>query len=146
VDGSSLYDRDFYAWANEQAALLRAGKLDAADIEHIAEEIESMGRRERRELLIRLRVLLRHLLVWTRLTSGQCGSWRSAITGDRKEIEYFLRDSPSLADKPDDLVAEAYLRARLDAVIRTGLDEATFPAECPWSFAEMMDESFWPDA
>ncbi|WP_370540568.1 DUF29 family protein [Azospirillum sp. INR13] len=85
------------------------------------------GRRERRELLNRLRVLLRHLLVWTCLPSGQCGSWRSAITGDRKEIEYLLRDSPSLAGKLDDLVAEAYLRARLDAVIRTGMDEATFP-------------------
>ncbi len=145
MDGSSLYDRDFYAWANEQAALLRAGKLDAADIEHIAEEIESMGRRERRELLNHLRVLLRHLLVWTRLTSGRCGSWQSAITGNRKEIEYFLRGSPSLVDRLNDLVAEAYLRARLDAVIRTGLDEATFPAECPWSFPQIMDEGFWPE-
>jgi hypothetical protein len=53
-----LYDRDFYAWANEQAALLRAGKLDAADIAHIAEEIESMGKTEKRELVSRLSVLL----------------------------------------------------------------------------------------
>lgn len=54
---SPLYDRDFYAWANEQAALLREGKLSQADIEHIAQEIESMGRTEKRELISRLTVL-----------------------------------------------------------------------------------------
>ena len=56
---SPLYDRDFYAWSREQAELLRAGKLDRADIEHIAEEIDSMGRTEKRELVSRLSVLLR---------------------------------------------------------------------------------------
>ena len=56
---SPLYDRDFYAWSREQAELLRAGKLDRADIEHIAEEIDSMGRTEKRELVNRLSVLLR---------------------------------------------------------------------------------------
>lgn len=61
---SPLYDRDFYAWANEQAALLREGKLSQADIEHIAQEIESMGRTEKRELVGRLTVLLLHLLKW----------------------------------------------------------------------------------
>ena len=61
---NSLYDRDFYAWANEQAALLRAGKLMEADIQNIAEEIESMGRSEKRELVSRLTVLLLHLLKW----------------------------------------------------------------------------------
>ena len=61
---STLYDQDFYAWANEQAALLRAGKLDQTDIENIAEEIESMGRSEKRELVNRPCVLLTHPLKW----------------------------------------------------------------------------------
>ena len=59
---NSLYDRDFYAWANDQARLLRAGKLSEADIDHIAEEIESIGRAEKREFVSRLEVLLVHLL------------------------------------------------------------------------------------
>ena len=59
---SSLYDCDFFAWSLEQAKLLRAGKLVRADIEHIAEEIERMGRAEKRELISRLSVLLLHLL------------------------------------------------------------------------------------
>src|ERR1700691_5139612 len=61
---NSNYETDFYGWANEQAALLRAGQLSAADIENIAEEIESMGRGEKRELVNRLSVLLAHLLKW----------------------------------------------------------------------------------
>ncbi|WP_372397191.1 DUF29 domain-containing protein [Azospirillum sp. HJ39] len=146
MDGSSLYDRDFYAWAIEQAALLRAGKLDAADIENIAEEIESIARHEKRELRDSLCALLRHLLVWTRLTGGRCGSWQSRITLDRRRIGYLLSDSPSLAGELDDVLIGAYCMARLEAVIRTGLDEAKFPAECPWSFAEMMSASFWPEA
>ena len=67
----SLYERDFYAWANEQAALLRSGNLSAADIENIAEEIESMGKSEKRELVNRLAVLLMHLLKWQYQTSLQ---------------------------------------------------------------------------
>ena len=61
---TSLYDRDFYAWANEQAALIRAGRLEEVDLENVAEEIESMGRSERRELINRLAVLLLHVLKW----------------------------------------------------------------------------------
>ena len=67
---NSLYDRDFYAWANEQAGLLRAGRIAEADIENIAEEIETMGRSERRELINRLTVLLLHLLKWQFLTAA----------------------------------------------------------------------------
>jgi hypothetical protein len=60
---NTLYEQDFYAWANEQARLLRAGRLTDADIEHIAEEIESLGKTEKRELASRLKVLLTHLLM-----------------------------------------------------------------------------------
>ena len=61
---SLLYERDFFAWSRQQAELLRAGKLADADIDHIAEEIDSMGRTEKRELVSRLSVLLLHLLKW----------------------------------------------------------------------------------
>ena len=43
-----LYDRDFFEWTQCNAALLRAGRFDQADIEHIAKEIEDLGKRERR--------------------------------------------------------------------------------------------------
>ena len=78
-----LYDEDFYAWANRQAALLRAGNLSAADIEHIAEEIESMGRGEKRELVNRLAVSLLHLLKWQFQPAMRGNSWRLSIEGRR---------------------------------------------------------------
>jgi hypothetical protein len=61
---SSLRESDFYAWSLEQAALLRAGRAEEADLAAIAEEIESMGKTEKRELVSRLTVLLLHLLKW----------------------------------------------------------------------------------
>ncbi|MBK1837766.1 DUF29 domain-containing protein [Azospirillum sp. YIM B02556] len=146
MDGSSLYDRDFYAWANEQASLVRARNFGALDIGNLVEEIESIARRERRELRGNLGTLLRDLLVWTRLTGVRSGASQATIKLDRRRIEYLLRDSPSLSDELDDVLIDAYDIARLQAAVRTGLGEDVFPADCPWSFAEMMDEAFWPDA
>ncbi len=93
------YDRDFYAWANEQAALLREGKLAQADIEHIAEEIESMGRTEKRELVSRLTVLLLHLLKWRFQSEMRGKSWRLSIQGQRYQISDHMADNPSLKAK-----------------------------------------------
>ena len=91
---NSLYDRDFYAWANEQAALLRAGKLTEADIENIAEEIESMGRSEKRELVSRLTILLQHLLKWQFQPGRHSTSWRLSIENTRLQLEDHLRRQP----------------------------------------------------
>ncbi|HLB99535.1 MAG TPA: DUF29 domain-containing protein, partial [Acetobacteraceae bacterium] len=93
---NSLYDRDFYAWANEQAALLRAGRLAEADLENIAEEIESMGRSEKRELNSRLRVLLMHLLKWRHQPMLRSKRWSNTIAAQRDDIVDHLADNPSL--------------------------------------------------
>jgi hypothetical protein len=141
----SLYDQDFYAWANTQAALLRAGKLEAADIENIAEEIESMGKSEKRELESRLAVLFLHLLKW-QFQSERCGaSWQATIRVQRHRLERHLEDNPSLKSKLDDTVIYAYRDAVIEAAAETGLPESTFPATCPWSFDQIMDEEFWPE-
>lgn len=76
---SSLYHTDFHAWANQQATLLREGRLQAADIEHIAEEIESMGRSEKRELFSRLVILMMHLLKWQYQPMRRGHSWQATI-------------------------------------------------------------------
>lgn len=141
----NLYETDFYAWANEQAALLRAGKLSAADIEHIAEEIESMGKTEKRELLSRLTVLLLHLLKWRYQPARRGVSWEASIRNQRLDITDHLADNPSLKSRLHETLASAYVRARNSAAAETGLSETTFPAECPWSFDQIMDAGFWPD-
>jgi Domain of unknown function DUF29 len=140
----SLYDQDFYAWANEQAALLRAGKLSAADIEHIAEEIESMGKTEKRELVNRLAVLLRHLLKWQFQPIRRGSSWERTILEQRVRLVSHMADNPSLKEKCGAAIMEAYRLALIGATDETALPTATFPAACPWNFEQIMDEDFWP--
>jgi hypothetical protein len=144
MSNSTLYERDFYAWANEQAALLRTRQLDQADIDHIAEEIESMGRSEKRELVNRLTVLLLHLLKWQYQPGLRGNSWRSTIRVQRIALASHMNDNPSLKTVLPAALAEAYRIARIEAENETGLPDPTFPADCPWSFEQMMDDDFWP--
>ena len=141
---SDLYDQDFYAWANEQAALLRSGKLSAADIEHIAEEIESMGKTEKRELISRMTVLLLHLLKWQFQPGLRCSSWIATIKIQRRDLARHLADNPSLKSKLPEAIADAYGDAVIGAGGETGFPEQTFPNDCPWSLDQIMDADFWP--
>jgi len=142
---SPLYDRDFYAWANEQAALLRDGKLTQADIEHIAEEIESMGKTEKRELISRLTVLILHLLKWQYQPMLKGQSWRATIRVQRRDLAGHLGDNPSLKTLLPEAIERAYGNAVIEAEAEIGLPESTFPATCPWPFEQMMDADFWPE-
>ena len=142
---NSLYERDFYAWANEQAALLRAGKLAEADIENIAEEIESMGRSERRELVNRLAVLLQHLLKWQFQPLFRGASWRLTIEEQRYRLEDHLKDNPSLKSQLPQAMREAYRLAVVQALRETGFDRGTFPAGCAFTYEHAMDPDFWPE-
>jgi hypothetical protein len=141
----SLHDSDFYAWSLEQAALLRAGRVGEADLAAIAEEIESMGKTEKRELVSRLTVLLLHLLKWQCQPAGRGNSWRLSIANARDEIADLLADNPSLKTVIDEVMASAYRYARRKAAIETDIGEEGFPGQCPWSFAQAMDAGFWPE-
>jgi hypothetical protein len=141
----SRHDEDFYAWSLEQAALLREGKVADADLDLIAEEIESMGKTEKRELVSRLTVLLLHLLKWRFQPQGRGKSWRLSIANTRDEISDLINDNPSLKSVLDEVTASAYRYARRKAAIETDLGEERFPDLCPWPFATAMDEGFWPE-
>jgi hypothetical protein len=140
----SNYDNDFYAWANEQAALLRAGRLGQADIEHIAQEIESMGRTEKRELVSRLRVLLLHLLKWKFQPAGRGSSWEATVRVQRLDLAEHMKDNPSLKAIVSEAIATAYEGAVIEAAVETKLSESVFPSICPWAFDQLMDARFWP--
>ena len=112
---NTLYDRDFFAWANEQVRLLRAGRLSEADVDHIAGEIERMGRSEKRELVIRLEVLLMHLLKWQFQPERRGRSWEVSIANNRDKLQEHLLDNPSLRSQTDAAVVTAYRRARREA-------------------------------
>jgi hypothetical protein len=131
---SDAYAKDFYAWANEQAALLRVGRFGAADIENIAEEIESLGRGEKRELVNLLTVLLLHLLKWHFQPGFHSASWSSSIREQRIRLKSHLRDNPSLKGNLDEAFGEAYELAVIG-----------FPQSCPYRFEQAVDGEFWPE-
>jgi len=142
-------DDDFHAWLLSQAAALRTGSVKAIDTGALAEELEAMAGRERRELKSHLRILMAHLLKW-KFQANQRelhgNSWRKSIRNARDELADLLIDSPSLKPRVQEFVAEVYKRACGDASDDSGLSIDTFPSSCPWDFAQLMDEDFWPDA
>ena len=142
---AKLYDRDFYAWTREQAELLRAGRFAEADLDNIVEEIESMGKRERRELVSRIGALLLHLLRWRHQPGFRGVSWRLLVKEQRLGVAAFLAESPSLQPSLPDAVVRAWPLVRLRAERETGLDASAFPAQCPWTASQALDDAFWPE-
>ena len=144
LPNEKLYERDFYAWTEEQAALLRAGQYTFADIENIVEEIETMGRGENREMVNRLAVLMMHLLKWEFQPVFQSRSWRSTINEQHRALQVHLKANPSLKLKLDTGIIDAYSAAVHKAVDETGISFQKFPPQCPYTFAQMMDDDFFP--
>jgi hypothetical protein len=140
------YDEDVLAWSQEQARLIRAGRFDLLDVEHIAEEIEDVGKSEQRELANRMAILLAHLLKWQHQPERRGASWERTIKAQRKEIAYHLDETPSLRPK---LLEPRWLdmvwaRALAQAVAETGLD--CFPEACPWMMDdEVLNPAWLPD-
>lgn len=138
---SDLYDHDFHAWANEQAGLLREGRLPAADVANIAEELESLGRRERGELTNRLTVLLLHLLKWRHQPERRGRSWQITVASQRDAIAEHIEENPSLRPLTDALLAKAYRRARFDAAREIDMAVGQIPEQCPWTFSQAMTDA-----
>src|ERR1700704_6458711 len=122
-----LYDQDFFAWTNEQAGLLREGRLSEADIDHIAEEIEGIGKREKRELVGRLTVLLLQLLKWQHQPAFRSMGWGLTLEEQRNRLEDHLADNASLKSGYGETIAAAYGNAVLGAARETGKDRNVFP-------------------
>jgi hypothetical protein len=141
----STYSTDFHRWIEEQAALIKASQWSRVDADHLVEELESMGARERRELISRLAVLLTHLLEWQYQPERRSISWRLTINEQRRQIALILDDSPSLRNPLENFLLRAYGNATRAALEQTGFLVSPFPATCPYSIPAILDESFWPD-
>jgi hypothetical protein len=142
----TAYEQDYALWCAEQGALLRKGHLDALDRNNLAEEIESLGRSDRREIGNRLKVLLTHLLKWNLQPKRRKGGWRATIREQRVQIAKIVRESPSLAGYPAQILPEEYEFARADAADETDLPTDAFPAECPFAIEDVLDLEWLPDA
>ena len=139
------YDKDVIAWSREQARLLRAGRFAQLDIEHLADEIEDVGKSEKRELASRMSVLLAHLLKWQHQPDRRGRSWRTTIEVQRDSIAIALRQTPSLKAtmRDPDWQKVVWGDARDIAGRETGLD-VDFGAACPWTEAQVLGVDWLP--
>jgi len=142
----ATYETDFYLWTQQQADLLRQGQFNRVDLDlaNIAEEIESMGKRDRRSISSYIQNVLLHLLKWRYQPERRGMSWRLSIENGRYQILAVLDESPSLQSQMDTLTLREYRQARKNAAGETGLPLATFPDQCPFS-AEQVTGDYWPD-
>lgn len=144
---ASDYDTDFYEWTQHQAAALAAGHVSELDLANLAEEIESLGKRDQRELTSRLGVLVMRMLKWRyqpeRRRTGR--SWWNTIRTQRRDIRQLLQQSPSLRRLVPEIIEADFLDMRFDASQQTGLPLEIFPETCPWMAEQVLDETFWPD-
>ena len=139
----SLYDTDFYAWTQQQAKLLRDKQLSELDVIHLAEELEDMGRSEKRELASRLEVLLLHLLKWQFQPGFRSRGWQLTIKEQRLRLKQHLVENPSLKALLPEYLDSAYQLAVIGAEKDTGLD--VFPNKCPYLAEEIFDPAFLPE-
>jgi len=143
---NTRYETDVVAWANEQAELLRAGRLEKLDLAHIAEEIEDVGKSEQRELAHRMSILLMHLLKWEFQPSHRTNSWTSTIRDQRKSIARRLEKTPSLKKSlsDNDWLEDVWLDARNDATKETGIEFDKFPLWCSWGMLHILQQDWFP--
>jgi hypothetical protein len=141
------YDQDIVAWANEQARLLRTKQFNLLDLEHIAEEIEDVGKSEQRELASRMAFLLCHLLEWQYQPARRGSSWQATIKTQRERIRRRFKKSPSLKMCLDDPEwwLDVWGDARDTATQETGIDYDKFPEQCPWDIDPILSDHWFPE-
>ncbi len=151
-DLNRLYNQDYTAWAKQMAHLLKAGQFSELDVVHLIEELEGRGASEQRELENRLRVLLAHLLKWQfqyrqlseRWQEFDGRSWQNTIINQRTEIQIHLRKHPGIKQFLAETIVEAYEDARILASKETQLPIHTFPATCPYSQTQILNDDYYP--
>jgi len=141
---NDLYEADFYEWTREQARLLRERRWDDLDIENLIDEVEGVGKSDKRQIQTRLKVVLAHLLKWKYQPGARSAAWRGTLREQGQRLQAVLDDSPSLRSYPGEVFQLAYLSARLLASKETGIDFTLFPEDPPFTLEEALADEFLP--
>jgi hypothetical protein len=141
---ATLYEADFYAWTQQQVALLRDRNWNQLDLVNLIEEMDSLGKQQRQELRNRLSLLIAHLLKWQFQPQRRSRSWLATMRIQRLDIGELLAENPSLRPYLEEMQQKIYLRAVELAVMETGLAYANFPLQLPYPLAEILDDRFYP--
>jgi hypothetical protein len=140
-----LYEQDFYLWIEQAVKLLSENRLSELDRENLIEEIESMGRSEKRSISNNLRVVLMHLLKYKYQPEKRSNSWRYTIIEHRKRLQEDFKVSPSLRKYFLEELADVYLDAKKLASVETGIGIDTFPITSPFTASQVLDEDYLPE-
>ncbi len=142
---SEIYSTDFISWTAKTAQLLREKRWHEVDTAHLIEEIEDLGKSERRAFVSQLTRLLLHLLKWQYQPQRRSDTWLDSITDARTQLELALEDSSSLKSYPAEKLADSYQRARRQAAKQTSMNRSAFPNVCPYSLELVLTESWLPE-
>lgn len=140
---TDLYEQDVVLWSERTVELLRQGRFNELDLENLIDEVGDLGKRERDRLISSIRLIMHHLLKWKYQPEKRSRRWIKTIQRERVNIQTYLEDTPSLAKLIDaDWMARAYKTARRHAAIETDLPLKTFPKNCPYSWEQVLTDSF----
>jgi hypothetical protein len=141
----SLYDTDYSLWLEKTAQLLRNGQINELDLPNLAEEIEDMGKREKRAVENNVEILLMHLLKYQYQPEKRSNSWKYTIFEHRDRLEKAFRDSPSLKPYSQKIFEQCYSKARQRAAIETGMEIDIFPVESPFTVEQTLNPNYLPE-
>jgi hypothetical protein len=139
------YDTDVYLWSQEQAALLEARQFDALDLPNLLEELRDVGSNRYLAVSSALYQILVHLLKWQYQPSKRSKSWRTSLVEHRNRIPRQLHRAPALGRELPAMLVREYPAACRKASAQTSLSLDTFPPQCPWSVAQVLDPDFVPE-
>jgi hypothetical protein len=145
---SDLYERDYYAWLRDQVRALRERRIEEVDWDNVAEEIEDLGKSERRGISSHLAKVVEHLLKLEYahgiFSEYNARAWRLSVRSARRQIRKLLNESPSLGPQLEEMLIDAYEDGRLEALRDRRLKEDILPKASPWTLAQVMDDTFLP--
>ncbi|MGF1588585.1 MAG: DUF29 domain-containing protein [Pleurocapsa sp.] len=144
TNNADLYHRDYYLWLSHTAQLIKDGKFSEIDAANLIEEIEDMGRSEKRAIKSNLIILLLHLLKYKYQPAKRTNSWKASIREHRRRLRDDFKASPSLKHYFQEVFAQSYQDSREQAADETGLPIGTFPTLCPFKAVEVLDSNYLP--
>jgi len=142
VGAAADHERDLYSWLVEQAHLVRDGDWQAVDRENLAREIDALAQEQFNKLESAMHVLLTHLLKWDHAAIRRSRGRSQSVQSQRQAVADVLARNPGLTPRIAEAIAHCYRKARADAANDVGLDEASFPAKCPYEWDEIVAREF----
>jgi hypothetical protein len=144
----TLYEQDFYRWTQTTAHLLQQHRYAEIDWKNLLEEIESMGRSERKELKSRLIVLIEHLLklmYWEAEKPSNSRGWRNTVIEQRRQLELLLEESPSLRSVLLESFLDCYTKSREDTLRKYQLPPDLLPNHPPFTIETVLNSDYFPE-